>query len=69
MIRPRRFQSNPLTAVSNAFQGRSQLSAADQQSVALDEFEALATALRDAGVNVIAIDDTEEPHTPRRDIP
>lgn len=64
MIRPRRFQSNPLTAPSNAFQGRSRLSTAEQQSAALEEFEALAAALRGAGINVIVIEDTDQPHTP-----
>ncbi len=64
MIRPVRFESNPLTAASNRFQGRNEASAAEQQAQALEEFEGLVTALRDAGINVIVIDDTPEPHTP-----
>ena len=64
MIRPVRFESNPLTAVSNRFQGRSDASADEQQAQALEEFEGLVTVLRDAGIDVIDIDDTREPHTP-----
>ena len=64
MIRPVRFESNPLTANSNRFQGRNEASADQQQARALEEFEGLAAALRDAGIDVIAIDDTPEPHTP-----
>ena len=64
MIRPVRFESNPLTAVSNRFQGRNDASAAEQQARALEEFEGLVKALRDAGIDVIDIDDTLEPHTP-----
>ncbi len=64
MIRPVRFESNPLTAASNRFQGRNDASAEAQQARALEEFEGLAMALRDAGIEVIAIDDTPEPHTP-----
>ena len=64
MIRPVRFESNPLTAASNRFQGRNDGSAAEQQARALDEFEGLVAALRDAGIEVIDLDDTPEPHTP-----
>ena len=64
MIRPVRFESNPLTAVSNRFQGRNDASAAEQQAQALEEFEGLVAALREAGIDVITIDDTPEPHTP-----
>ena len=64
MIRPVRFESNPLTAASNRFQGRTDASAAEQQARALEEFEGLVAALRDAGIEVIDIDDLPEPHTP-----
>jgi len=64
MVRPVRFESNTMTAESNRFQGKSNASPAEQQQRALSEFEALATALRDAGVDVIVVDDTPEPHTP-----
>ena len=64
MIRPKRFQSNPQTAESNAFQTEPDLPPAEQQRAALPEFEELASALRDAGIDVIVFDDTAEPHTP-----
>lgn len=64
MIRPVRFESNPLTAESNRFQGKNNASAEAQQAQALEEFDGLVTALRDAGIDVIDIDDTPEPHTP-----
>ncbi len=64
MIRPVRFESNPLTAVSNRFQGKNDLNPATQQAAAAREFDTLVSALRDAGIEVIVIDDTREPHTP-----
>jgi len=64
MVRPVRFESNPLTAESNRFQGRSAMSTDEQQAQALREFDGLAAALRDAGITVLVIDDTPEPHTP-----
>jgi len=64
MIRPVRFESNPMTAASNRFQGKSSANPAAQNVAAQAEFDALAAALRNAGVNVIVADDTHEPHTP-----
>ena len=64
MIRPVRFESNPLTAGSNRFQGRTQATPAEQQDQAQSEFDDLVDALRDNGVEVIVVDDTVEPHTP-----
>lgn len=64
MIRPAGFESNPLTAASNRFQGRSSSSPEEQHAIALREFDGLASALREAGIEVIVIDDTVEPHTP-----
>jgi hypothetical protein len=64
MIRPAAFESNPQTAASNRFQGRNKGSAEEQQAAAVQEFDALAKALRDAGVEVIVVEDTAEPHTP-----
>ncbi|NCF14558.1 MAG: amidinotransferase [Gammaproteobacteria bacterium] len=64
MIRPVRFESNPLTAASNRFQGKNDADPVEQQTAAADEFDALVAALRDVGVEVIVIDDTHEPHTP-----
>src|SRR5690606_30428739 len=61
MIRPVRFVSNPQTAVTNRFQ---QIDAAPSEDVAqaraLAEFESLVGALTDAGVEVVAFDDTPE---------
>ena len=64
MVRPAGFQSNPLTAASNSFQSRPSASPAEQQAAAVREFDGLAEALRDAGIEVIVIDDLREPHTP-----
>ena len=64
MIRPVRFESNPLTARSNKFQIRPDASPQQQQAAALREFEGLASALEAAGIEVIVVDDTPEPHTP-----
>lgn len=64
MIRPARFQSNPLTAASNRFQGKTSATPEQQQAAADDEFAGLVTVLRDAGIDVVVFDDTPEPHTP-----
>ena len=64
MIRPARFESNQLTAASNRFQGKSSSSPEEQHAIALSEFDGLVAALREAGIEVIVIDDTVEPHTP-----
>lgn len=64
MIRPVRFESNPLTAASNRFQGKIDSDPAAQQAAALHEFDGLVNTLRSAGIEVIVIDDTPEPHTP-----
>jgi hypothetical protein len=64
MIRPVRFESNPMTAESNRFQGKSNADPDTQNTNAQGEFDALAAALREAGVNVVIVDDTAEPHTP-----
>jgi hypothetical protein len=64
MIRPVRFESNPMTAESNRFQGKSNADPDTQNANAQGEFDALAATLREAGVNVIIVDDTAEPHTP-----
>jgi hypothetical protein len=64
MIRPVRFQSNPLTAASNLFQGRNESSPEQQQIDAEAEFDGLAAALEAGGITVVQVDDTTEPHTP-----
>ena len=64
MIRPVRFESNPETAASNRFQAGSSATPEEQQAAALREFQGLVAVLRDAGIEVIVIDDTAHPHTP-----
>jgi len=64
MIRPARFESNPETAESNRFQGKSGASPEEQHAAALEEFEALAVVLEGCGIKVLRFDDTPEPHTP-----
>lgn len=64
MIRPARFESNPHTAESNKFQGKNLSSPAQQQADAEKEFDGLRAALEANGIQVINIDDTDEPHTP-----
>jgi len=64
MIRPAKFESNPETAESNRFQGETDASPEEQHAAAVEEFEALAVALEDCGIEVLRFDDTLEPHTP-----
>ena len=64
MVRPARFESNPETASSNRFQGKTTASKEEQQRSALLQFENLASALKANGIRVIVVDDTLEPHTP-----
>lgn len=65
MIRPVRFAGNVQTAASNRFQNLAEQRAAEAvQSAAGAEFDALVMRLRAAGVVVLVLDDTPEPHTP-----
>ena len=65
MVRPAAFQSNPLTAASNSFQDHGAAMAPDEaQSKAVEEFDGLVAALRQAGVNVLVVEDQLQPHTP-----
>ena len=64
MIRPCQFFSNPQTADSNKFQGRSKLSDNEQQEAAVNEFDMLVSKLKDADMNVCVFEDTPEPVTP-----
>jgi hypothetical protein len=64
MVRPVRFHSNPLAAVSNMFMQEPDVTWAEEQAVAAREFDGVVTALRDAGIRVIEVDDTLEPETP-----
>lgn len=64
MIRPVRFEANPLTRESNRFMARTTRSAALQQDSAEKQFDGLVASLESAGVHVVVVDDTPEPHTP-----
>lgn len=65
MIRPARFAMNAQTALDNHFQDQnSGLDARASQSAALAEFDGFVSQLREAGVHVDVLQDTEEPHTP-----
>jgi len=63
MIRPVAFGFNEQTAGSNAFQQQG-LDQRIAQQRALAEFDVLVALLRENGIDVFAIDDTPEPHTP-----
>jgi len=65
MVRPASFGSNPQTAASNVFQSR-EVGAlhAELRARVAAEFEALAVALRAAGVDLLVIDDTPVPEKP-----
>ncbi len=69
MIRPARFESNPQTAGSNRFQGKTEIPPAEQHAAALEEFDGLKAALEGAGIRVCAFEDTPEPHTPDATFP
>ena len=64
MIRPLRFESNPMTAESNRFQGKSDASPDAQNAAAQREFDSLVTTLRNIGIDVVVVDDSRDPHTP-----
>ena len=65
MIRPVSFRMNEQTAVNNYYQHNlKHLSAQEIQSKALAEFDGFVAKLREAGVNVIVIEDTLVPSTP-----
>ena len=62
MVRPVRFTYNEQTAANNAFQQEGY--GEEAQNRALKEFDNYVALLREAGVNVIVVEDTHEPHTP-----
>ncbi|MBB6002318.1 citrulline utilization hydrolase CtlX [Arcicella rosea] len=66
MIRPVRFGFNEQTATSNAFQNQAfgKETQASSQEIALKEFDEMVAQLRKAGVDIIVIEDTPDPHTP-----
>lgn len=64
MIRPVGFLSNPETAGSNAFQANDAESALESQAAALREFDQYVHLLRQAGVEVLVVEDSPQPATP-----
>ena len=65
MIRPVAFAMNAETAQDNHYQNQEAgLSSNQAQEAALKEFDEFVTKLRDAGVNVMVVEDTPEPPTP-----
>jgi len=63
MVRPTNFSSNPDTAGSNTFQ-HSDLDAQEAQNAAVKEFDEYVSLLREAGVDVMVIQDRQKPYTP-----
>jgi hypothetical protein len=65
MIKPVGFRYNEQTAVNNYYQQvLDNLTAEQTQTNALNEFNTFVDKLRNVGVNVIVIEDTEYPDTP-----
>ena len=64
MIEPVAFGYNPQTAVNNYFQKNDGEQPADINKQAQGEFAEMVRLIRNAGVNVITIKDTEYPQTP-----
>jgi hypothetical protein len=63
MVRPSAFGFNPETAASNAFQ-RQDGAHPDLKSAAAEEFDAVVAALRQAGIEVLVVADSESPVKP-----
>jgi hypothetical protein len=64
MIEPVSFGYNAQTATNNYFQQNDDLSSADVQKLALEEFNQMVEKLRSKGLNIIVVSDTPLPHTP-----
>ena len=65
VVRPCRFQANPETAASNAFQAQAPWQdLAKSNALAQQQFDGLVQRLEAAGVRCLVFDDTPEPHTP-----
>ncbi|MBR5351502.1 MAG: amidinotransferase [Prevotella sp.] len=62
MVRPVRFAYNEETAINNVFQQKS--TSDDVAEVAVKEFDAYVAMLREQGVDVQVLQDSEEPFTP-----
>ena len=70
MVRPAHFGYDPSTAKTNSFQ---QTEGADEkysiQQAAIDEFNLAVSTLKSKGVDVVVIDDTDEPEKPNAVFP
>lgn len=64
MIEPVAFGFNTETATNNHFQQNDEASSDEIQAMALKEFKAMTQLLQNAGVHVIVVKDTANPHTP-----
>lgn len=64
MIRPVAFRMNEQTAVNNYFQEKLEITNAEINRKAQFEFDTFVEVLRSHGVEVIVVEDTEEPDTP-----
>ncbi|GAF05057.1 citrulline utilization hydrolase CtlX [Saccharicrinis fermentans] len=64
LVRPANFGFNPQTAISNAFQNTVDMDAAEIKKQVLKEFDTFANRLKDKGVNVMVIQDTDTPIKP-----
>ena len=62
MVRPVNFGFNEETAINNSFQVKGYEESANAK--ALTEFDRFVGLLRENGVDVYVVNDTEEPHTP-----
>jgi hypothetical protein len=64
MVRPASFGFNAQTAASNALQQAPRSSDSAAQTLALNEFDGLARALQNAGVEVLIAPDSDQPRKP-----
>jgi hypothetical protein len=61
MVRPANFGFNPETAENNFYQKQDSRSQEEIKALARAEFDSFVAMLRDQGVNVLVIEDTEQP--------
>lgn len=61
MVRPANFGFNPETAENNFYQQKDQRSADEIRELARKEFDGFVALLRDQGVEVVVIEDTDTP--------
>ncbi len=64
MIRPASFSYNDQTAANNYFQEKINITSETLQQYVLVEFDAMVRELKQAGIEVIVINDTPEPQKP-----